>query len=234
MQKISNAGMMDRRKKGLFYNCDAKWSRDHVCASPRLFLIEEIEENVNMLKEVEEEFDLEYWYNATWYASTKITPYEAVYDLLPPQLLTYIPGTTKLEAVDETLHSREQILSLLLHNLQQAQQMMKNYADLRISERKFEVGHMVYLWLQPYRQQSVVTCKSLKLSRLFYGSFQIICKVGEVAYDLDLPIEARFHPIFHVSQLKLKLGTTNYLLPKLPPVDLHGVLQPEPLKILAR
>lgn len=35
----------------------------------------------------------EYWYNATWHASTKITPYEAVYGLLPPQLLTYILGT---------------------------------------------------------------------------------------------------------------------------------------------
>ena len=47
--------MMKRRKKGLCYNCDAKWSRGHVCASPRLFLIEEIEEKVDKLKEVEEE-----------------------------------------------------------------------------------------------------------------------------------------------------------------------------------
>jgi hypothetical protein len=56
VQKISNAEMMER-KKGLCYNCDAKWSRGHVCASPRLFLIEEIEEMVDKLQEVEVEPD---------------------------------------------------------------------------------------------------------------------------------------------------------------------------------
>ena len=81
-----------------------------------------------------------------------MTPFEAVYGLPFPRLLTYIPGTTRLEAVDEVLHSREQILSLLKDNLQQAQQRMKKYADLRRSERDFEVGQMVYLRLQPYRQ----------------------------------------------------------------------------------
>ncbi|XP_059442502.1 beta-1,2-xylosyltransferase isoform X2 [Corylus avellana] len=43
VQKISNVEMMERRKNGLCYNCDAKWSRGHVCASPRLFLLEGVE-----------------------------------------------------------------------------------------------------------------------------------------------------------------------------------------------
>jgi ribosomal protein L21E len=163
-----------------------------------------------------------------------MTPFEAVYGIPPPRLLTYIPGTTKLEAVDEVLRSREQIMSLIRSNLQQAQQRMKRYADLKRSEREFEVGQMVYLRLQPYRQQSVTTKRSLKLSPRFYGPFQIVRKVGKVAYELDLPVTARIHPVFHVSQLKLKLGSMNSLLPKLPPVDVHGVFQSEPLKILAR
>jgi ribosomal protein L21E len=176
----------------------------------------------------------EYWYNTTWHASTKMTPFEAVYGIPPPRLLTYILGTTKLEAVDEVLRSTEQILSLLRSNLQQAQQRMKRYADLKRSEREFEVGQMVYLRLQPYRQQSVTTKRSLKLSPRFYGPFQIVRKVGKVAYELDLPVTARIHPVVHVSQLKLKLESMNSLLPKLPPVDVHRVFQSEPLKILAR
>jgi hypothetical protein len=48
-----------------------------------------------------------YWHNTTWHASTKMTPFEAVYGLPPPRLLTYVPGTTRLEAVDEVLRSRE-------------------------------------------------------------------------------------------------------------------------------
>ena len=60
-----------------------------------------------------------------------MTPFEAVYGRLPPRLMTYIPGTTKMAAVDEVLKSREDILALLQYNLQHAQQRMKKYADLR-------------------------------------------------------------------------------------------------------
>jgi hypothetical protein len=76
-----------------------------------------------------------------------MTPYEAVYGVPPPRLLNYVPGTTREEAVDEVLRNREQIIHLLQHNIKQAQQRMKKYADLRRSEREFEVGQDVYLRL---------------------------------------------------------------------------------------
>ncbi len=73
----------------------------------------------------------------------------------PPRLLSYIPGTTRVEAVDEVLRNREQILALLKQNIQFAQQRMKKYADIRRTKREFELGQMVYLRLQPYRQSTV-------------------------------------------------------------------------------
>jgi len=45
---------------------------------------------------------------------------------------------------------------------------------------------------------------------------------------------SRIHPVFHVFQLKLKLGSSSLVLPKLPPVDPHGILRPEPVEVLAR
>jgi hypothetical protein len=163
-----------------------------------------------------------------------MTPYEAVYGVPPLRLLSYFPGTTRVEAVDEVLRNREQIIHLLQHNIKQAQQRMKKYADLRRSEREFQVGHEVYLRLQPYRQTAVAHHRALKLSPRFYGPFRVLRRVGKVAYELDLPPEARIHPVFHVSQLKLKVGSSAIALPKLPPVNAKGVLQQEPVEVLGR
>jgi hypothetical protein len=76
-----------------------------------------------------------------------MTPYEAVYGVPPLRLLSYVPGTTRVEVVDEVLRNREQILQLLQHNIKQAQQRMKKYADLKRTERELKVGQRVYLRL---------------------------------------------------------------------------------------
>jgi hypothetical protein len=36
--------MEERRRKGLCYSCDSKWTRGHVCAVPKLFLLEVTDE----------------------------------------------------------------------------------------------------------------------------------------------------------------------------------------------
>ena len=47
----------------------------------------------------------EYWYNTNIHSSTKITPFEAVYVIPPPRLLSYVKGTTKVDVVDQELRS---------------------------------------------------------------------------------------------------------------------------------
>jgi hypothetical protein len=47
VQKVSRAQMEVRHHNGLYYSCDAKWRRGHVCEGTIFFfLIEEIEEVV--------------------------------------------------------------------------------------------------------------------------------------------------------------------------------------------
>ena len=176
----------------------------------------------------------EWWYNTSIHASTKLSPFEAVYGYPPPKLLPFTEGTTRVQEVENTLKSREQILSLLRSNLQHAQDKMKRFADLKRTERQFEKGEWVYLRLQPYKQQSVAQRKNMKLAPRFYGPFQVVEKVGSVAYQLDLPVESKIHPVFHVSCLKQKLGRRHQLVVTLPPTDKEGVVRPEPEEVLER
>lgn len=59
----------------------------------------------------------EWWYNTNHHSATKLTPYEAVYGMPPPNMVQYVSGTTMNEAVDETLKTRDKILALLKPNL---------------------------------------------------------------------------------------------------------------------
>ena len=113
-----------------------------------------------------------------------------------------------------------------------AQERMKWFADKRRVDRSFEVGDWVYLRLQPYKQASVQSRQFGKLAPRFYGPFQILQKVGQVAYKLDLPEGSQIHPVFHVSNLKAKLGAHVTPRPALPAVSAEHILAPELVAVL--
>ena len=93
---------------------------------------------------------------------------------------------------------------------------MKLQADKNRTERVFQVGDWVYLKLQLYIQKSIATRANPKLAFKFYGPFQVIKKIGSVAYELKLPETASVHPVFHVSQLKYAVGQQVPSSPVLP------------------
>jgi hypothetical protein len=87
----------------------------------------------------------EWWYNTSYHTTTRMTPFEAVYGQKPPSVLSYLPGTSKVQAVDQTLTVREDILHTLKENLVMAQNRMKKQADQGRSERQFVEGDQVFL-----------------------------------------------------------------------------------------
>lgn len=98
---------------------------------------------------------VEFCYNTSLHSSTKKTPFEIVYGRSPPTLLSYVPRTTKVEAVDQELRARDQVIEELRDQLKESQACMKKVYDKHHTERSFEEGDWVYLRLQPYRQMSL-------------------------------------------------------------------------------
>jgi hypothetical protein len=91
-------------------------------------------------------------------------------------------------------------------------------------ERTFEVGDLVYLRLQPYRQASKKRSGTKKLQPRFFGSYRVRRKLGVVAYELELPFMRKMHNVFHVSCLKRALGQHVTPIEELPPLDEEGQL----------
>ncbi|KAJ4789708.1 polyprotein [Rhynchospora pubera] len=176
----------------------------------------------------------EWWYNTHFHSSIKTTPFEALYGYSPAQLPMGTPLRSRVEAVNQELKERQKVLSELKRQLTKAQDRMKKYADSHRMERQFKVGTWVYLRMQPYRQISVQGKPNKKLGLRYYGPFEIIERVGEVAYKLNLPQNSRVHPVFHVSQLKARVGDTQAVAPNVPIVGPEGTLREEPESILDR
>lgn len=148
-----------------------------------------------------------------------MSPFQAVYGRLPPRIDSYIPGTTNVHVVDSALQERDQLLKHLRDNLVVAQNRMKVQSNRHRTEREFTVGDWVYLMLQPYRQSSVAHSPSQKLAPRFYGPYQVVKRIGTVAYKLALPPGSRVHDVFHVSQIKGRVGDSTPSSTTLPPID---------------
>lgn len=65
-----------------------------------------------------------------------------------------------------------------------------------------EEGALEYVKLRPYRQHIVLSRSSHKMSPRYAGIFVIIKRIGEVAYEVDLPRKQRSRGFFMYRCLK--------------------------------
>ena len=93
-------------------------------------------------------------------------------------------------------------VSLIRQRLLTAQSRQKSYDDVRRLPLEFEVGDHAFLKVMPKR--GVISFgKREKLSPRFIGPFEILERIGTVAYKLALsPSMTGVHEVFHVSMLR--------------------------------
>ncbi|CAM8908053.1 unnamed protein product [Rhodiola kirilowii] len=131
-----------------------------------------------------------------------MSPFEAIYGRPPPTVLDYVSSSANVIGVEEQLFHRKRLLSDLKQNILRAQLRMKHQADQHRINREFQAHDWVYLKLQSYRQHSLRNQPCSKLSKRFYEPFQILERIGKVAYRLQLPTNDHIHNVFHISLLK--------------------------------
>nr|GFC22389.1 putative reverse transcriptase domain-containing protein [Tanacetum cinerariifolium] len=102
------------------------------------------------------------------------------------------------ELIQETIEKIVQIKQ----RMQAARDQRKSYADLKRKPMEFLVRDKVMLKVSPWK--GVVRFgKRGKLNPRYVGPFKVLERIGDVAYELDLPKElSRVHNTFHVSNLK--------------------------------
>ncbi|GJS23994.1 putative reverse transcriptase domain-containing protein [Tanacetum coccineum] len=98
---------------------------------------------------------------------------------------------------------------LIKEKLKAARDRQKSYADNRRKPLEFEVGDRVLLKVSPWK--GVIRFeKKGKLAPRYVGPFEILERIGPVAYRLRMAKElSNVHDTFHVSKLKKCLADAN-------------------------
>ena len=126
-------------------------------------------------------------------------------------------------------------VKVIRDNLKKARDRQKSYADKRRRDLQFEIGDRVFLKISPWK--GVLRFgKRDKLSPRYIGPYEIVSKVGPVAYKLKLPLKlSRIHDTFHVSMLRKYIPDPSHVLRE-QPVQLKENLNYEetPMQIVDR
>ena len=144
---------------------------------------------------------VEFAYNNSYQASIQMAPYEALYGrpCRSPLCWTEV-GESSITGPNLIRNTSEKV-SLIRQRVLAAQSRHKSYADVRRRPLEFEVGDHVFSKVM-LKRGVVKFGKRGKLSPRFIGPFEILERVGTVAYRLALPPSmSGVHEVFHVSML---------------------------------
>ena len=178
---------------------------------------------------------MEFAYNNSYQSSIEMAPYEALYGRKCRTPLCWDEvGERKLSGL-EIVQVMTDNVKVIRDRLKIAQDQQKSYADNRRRDLKFQVGDQVFMRISPWKGVLRFRKKG-KLSPRYMGPYEIVERIGEVAYRMRLPPELnRIHDVFHVSMLRKYIADPSHVL-RDQPVELKEDLTYEerPVHIIDR
>jgi hypothetical protein len=177
---------------------------------------------------------VEFTYKNGYQASLKMRPFEALYGRKCNTPVSWDNPADRAIVGLELLKEMEEKMLKIKQNLKVAQDRDKRYANKNRTHREFKVGDHVFLKVKSNRS-SLKLGNCAKLTAKFRGPFEILERIGLVAYMLALPTSMTIHNVFHVSFLKKYIPDANHVIDwNVIQVEQEGVLQVHLVRILER
>ena len=178
---------------------------------------------------------VEFVYNNSFQSSIGITLYEALYGRKCRTPLCWIELSEKKVISPDLIQETEEKVKMIREILKVVADRQKSYSDLKRKDIQYEIGEKVFLKVSPLKKVMRFG-KNGKSSPRFIGSYEVIEKVGPVAYRLALPPELeKIHNVFHVSMLRRYRSNPSHVVSS-KVIELRPDLtyEEEPVEILAR
>ncbi|KZV43935.1 DNA/RNA polymerase superfamily protein [Dorcoceras hygrometricum] len=145
---------------------------------------------------------VEFTYNNSYQASIEMDPYEVLYGrkCRSPIHLDDVGKRTKIGP--DIVEQPAEAIKRIRDRMRTALSRKKSYADSHRRELNFELCDHVFLKVAPMKGVMRFGRKG-KLGPRYIGPFEIMEKIGALAYGLALPPQlSAVHNVFHISALR--------------------------------
>ena len=163
-----------------------------------------------------------------------MAPYEALSGRKCRTPLYWIELSEKKIIGPNLIQEIEDKVKMISERLKVAKDRQKSYADMRRKDILYEISKKVFLKVLPWNKVKRFRKKG-KLSLRFIGPYEVIEKVGPVAYKLALPPELeKIHNVFHGLMLRRYRSDPSHVVSsETIELRLDLTYEEEPVEILA-
>ena len=176
---------------------------------------------------------IDFAYNNSYQASIQMAPYESLYwrPCRSPICWTEVGESSITGPV--LIRDTSDKVGMIRKRLLTAQSRQKSYANVRRRPLEFKADDHVFLKVM-HKRGVIRFSKKGKLSPRYIGPFEVLKRVGVVAYRLALsPSLSSVHEVFHVSMLRKYTPNPTHIVDwgELV-VDANGTFEEGPVRIM--